>query len=571
MKLFSKWLSTGLCVATLAGLTACNDDDSNVYVDVDGQPPVMDLGDTQAWIEGGRDFVVRGTLTDNDGIATVDIVCHNLLVNKTIDLIAINKGEAPTTYELSYRIQTKNNIPEADNYVVDVTVTDVGGRKTTTQIPVRLDGDITAPVFTVAPDAEMGVLTKPGESTSFDLEFSLSDNISIDYVDVLVEERVAADTRSRADEDEEGYVYVALDGYPKHFEVNAKTFNYSEPISFPDDSARVLRATITTCDKEANEAAHITEMVSMITLKPLTPDFKLWLCDVEDQADLSSDVFGVPMLIDNIGEYEYAARYFNEKSGTGVFFVGQKGSFGPICFGPSKEDKNVLGDAFKDVDRIILDQANVYYLIKFNTLDRNYEVSTYTIDEAIDPIMHMHYGADDMNTWWETNNMDDIWWQKFVIGPAGDPGSVEGNEMEQDPNNKHIYIKEDWKLDAGQMNFAIQAWHSHGWWNFESWRVDNSEDPDKFMYYGNYHPTTPHYESNDDYFNWKYTDEFGGEGYMEYAYPNNPVFDLSKWGDESYRKNYVPDNWAKPTVKEAGTYKLILDAHLERAKLVPQK
>ena len=561
MKLFSKWLTAGLCFASIAGLSSCNDDNSNVYVDVDGQAPTMDLSKTEAWIEGGRDFVLKGTLTDNDGIAAVDIVCHNLLVNKRIDLLAINDGEAPTTYELSYRIQTKEHIPQANDYTVNVTVTDVGGRTTSMQVPVRLDGDITAPVFTVAPDAEMGVLTKPGEATSFDLEFALSDNVGIDFVEVALEERIESDSEGETD-----YTYVPVDGYPQRFDVNSKVFNYSEPVNFPDDQARVLRATITACDKEANEAAHITEMVSIITLQPLTENFKLWLCDVENQEEMSSDIFGVPMLIDNVGPYEYAARYYNEKAGTGVFFVGQKGGFGPICFGPLKNDKNTLGDAYKEVDRIILDKAGVYYLIKFNTLDRTYDVSTYTIAEAIDPIMHMHYGEDDMNTWWETNNMDDIWWQRFVIGPAGSPGDVEGNEMEQDPNNKHIYIKEGWKLPAGQMNFAIQAWHSHGWWNFESWRVDNSEDPDKFMYYGNYHPDTPHYQNNADYFDYKY----GDAAYMEYAFPNNPVFELSKWGDESYRKNYVPDNWAKPTVREAGTYKLIFDAHLERAKLIPE-
>lgn len=33
--------------------------------------------------------------------------------------------------------------------------------------------------------------------------------------------------------------------------------------------------------------------------------------------------------------------------------------------------------------------------------------------------------------------------------------------------------------------------------------------------------------------------------------------------------DHVGDNWAKPTVNVTGNYKLIFDAHLERAKLIP--
>ncbi len=176
--------------------------------------------------------------------------------------------------------------------------------------------------------------------------------------------------------------------------------------------------------------------------------------------------------------------------------------------------------------------------------------------EAIDPVMHMHYGGNDLNTWWEVNNMDAIWWQEFYFGPATSPKEV--THMTQDPKNPHIYYLEDWKLESGEeMNFFIHNWHHDGWWNFVTWRVDNSSDPDKFMYYGNVHPDTPHYQGNADYFEYKYGDVEG--------------FDINSWSDENYRKQFVPDNWVKPTVTTGGTYKLIFDAHLERARLVPQK
>ena len=151
----------------------------------------------------------------------------------------------------------------------------------------------------------------------------------------------------------------------------------------------------------------------------------------------------------------------------------------------------------------------------------------------------------------------DIWWQEWYFGPASGPDNV--TRMEQDKNNPHIYVINEWRLEAGEeMNFILHNWHSHGWWNYTTWRVDNSAEPDKFMYYGLNFKQTPHFESNDDYF--------------QYRYGNTPGFDLEKWnGDEGYRKNFVPDNWCKPTVQTSGNYKFIFDAHLERARLVPVK
>ncbi len=34
------------------------------------------------------------------------------------------------------------------------------------------------------------------------------------------------------------------------------------------------------------------------------------------------------------------------------------------------------------------------------------------------------------------------------------------------------------------MNFVIHNWHSDGWWNYCTWRVDNSAEPEIFGYYG---------------------------------------------------------------------------------------
>lgn len=539
MKLFSTCLATGICLTAMSGFTSCGSDDD--WKDVDGANPQLQLVSTHERTEAGRTIKVKGQVADNDGISTIDLVCRELNLNKRINLIEIY-GEPQKTYDLDYAFKIQEN-EQGDNFVIKVTTTDIGGRQDTQEVKVTLDGDFQPPVFTAAPDKEITVILKP--STAFNLQFTVEDNRVVDYVEIDLKDISAG---------EEGAASLA--GFPRRVDGNGSgKFEFAEKLSLPSEEAMLL-AEVTAYDKEANEPAHATSIKSRINVQPL-PDFeKLYLCDVATAAELNSDVFGVPMLVDHTGEYKYRARYYNEKAGTEICFLAQKTDFGPICFAPSKDDASTLGDDPNEVGRIKLDQAGVYYLIDFDTYNRTYSLSTYSVADAIDPVMHLHYGADDLNTWWETNNLDNIWWQEFYFGPASDPG--EPKKMTQDSKNPHIYYLENWELGAGEeMNFIIHNWHHDGWWNFVTWRVDNSSDPDKFMYYGNRHPDTPHYRNNDDYF--------------QYRYGDNPDFDINSWGDEGYRKNFVPDNWVKPTVTVGGKYKFIFDAHLERARLVPQK
>lgn len=538
MKLFSKCLATGLCLSALAATTACSSDDD--WKDVDGAAPQLGLTSSHERTEAGRTIKISGEITDNDGISTIELVCHPLNLNKKIDIIDIY-GEPLKTYTLDYSFKIQEN-EAGSEFLIDVITTDIGGRQDKQQVKVTLDGDFTFPVFTAAPDKEITVILKP--NTAFNLQFTVEDNRVVDYVTIDIQDITNGEDAPQA-----------ITGFPRTVNGNGSgLFSFSEKIALPSQEATLL-ATITAYDREANEAAHATTITSKINVGAL-PDFeKLYLCDVATAAELNSDVFGVPMLIDHVGEYKYQARYYNENAGTEVCFLAQKTDFGPVCFGPANDDPSTLGDDPNEVGRIKLDQSGVYYLFDIDTYNRSFSYSTYSIEEAIDPVMHLHYGQDDLNTWWETNNLDEIWWQEFYFGPATGPDNVQ--KMIQDTKNPHIYVLEGWNLDAGDMNFILHNWHSHGWWNFVTWRVDNASDPEKFMYYGNRHPDTPHYQNNDDYF--------------EYKYGNNPDFDINNWGDEGYRKNFVPDNWVKPNVSVAGKYKLIFDAHLERARLVPEK
>ena len=166
---------------------------------------------------------------------------------------------------------------------------------------------------------------------------------------------------------------------------------------------------------------------------------------------------------------------------------------------------------------IVLDQANVYYEINIDVKNSTYNLKTYSIADAVDPIPHT-YGSISLDTWGDGGS----WLQEFYFGyMTSSPTEVLRFTQDKTP----LF------LEAGtKMNFVIHNWHSDGWWNYCTWRVDNSDEPEIFGYYGK--------EA-------KYT---------------NPAWT---------KPDHVGDNWAKPTVNVTGNYKLIFDAHLERAKLIP--
>lgn len=483
-----------LSVIFLPGLNACSDDDPK-WEDADGAVPTLNLASSHIQTEAGRTFTITGDVTDNDGIAAIRLFCPPLQLNKTIDIITIYE-EPLETYALSYSFKT-NADEIGDSFTVKVTVTDIGGREVTQDLLITMDGDFVAPVFSAAPSEEMTVLLK--ETTRLSVKFSVSDDKALERVTVTIPE---------------------LD-YAKEITsfTDGKSVDYNDPIVIPSEIAS-YNLTITATDK----FDHSVTVSSLITVSEM-PDFpKMWLSDVETATELNSDVFGVPMLIDHVGAYTYEARYYNAAAGTKIFFLPQRSDFSPISFGIDPIDQSKLTDDPETALPLVLMEAGVYYHILFNVQSGDYTLSTYSVAEAIDPIPHK-YGSISLDTWGDGGS----WLQEFYFGyTTSGPGDIK--RFVQDPVNPHLFRMADpLILEAGQqMNFIIHNWHSNGWWNYCTWRVDNSSDPEKFDYYGNV---------------------------------VNPA-----WTG----KNGL-DNWAKPTVQVSGSYTFYFDAHLGRGKLVPTK
>lgn len=539
-----------LSVTMLPALSSCNDDDK--WGDVDGAAPVMDLSVDEVHVEPGMDITITGKIADADGIASIHLECAELYLDKTIDIISLY-GEPLKEYDLDYSVQTSRLASKGENFTVEVSVTDVGGRTVTKAFGANLDADFTAPYFNAVPGEEITVLIK--NETKIKLNVEVADNRIVDYLEIKLVKL-------------NGNTETVVDGYPLHIDGTKKRLSYNDAIVVPSQPA-TYKVYISAADRSVNEPAHVITSESRINVMELPNFDAIYLCDVDDASELNSDVFGVPVAMDHVGDYKYRVRYYNAEAGTTVCFLGQKTDFGPICFAPSKENPEELGDDPDEVKRITLDEGGVYYEFFVDTWNRTFTKKTYSPDDAISPVQYLLYGQDYLWTWsdnWEGGD----WMQRFYFGPATGPGEVA--EMEQDSKNPHYFTME-WKLDKdtyndnGDLKFIIHNWHSHGWWNYTSWRADNSSDPSKCEYYGLWIPDNKRFTGNANYFNWKYNNLDAAEFAYRYPKAQQPVTE-NNWSSEDSRKNYVPDNWIRVPHPGAGTYKVIFDTHAERIRMV---
>ena len=476
-------------------VTGCSDDDT--YPDVDGQTPVAEMNSLHIQSAAGRTFTIEGKLTDADGISTIQLQCADLYLNKTIDLIEIY-GEPQTEYDLSYNFTTERE-ELGESFTITVTVTDVGGRSVSQDVLVTMDGDFEAPTFTTAPADTIRLITKNGIVNPYPFKVSVSDDRSLKSITVTIEGLA-----------EYQNIVQEIDEVP--------TYDYTLTINLPGDVKNYPMSVIVYDRAERSDTLKCVLSVSELT------DFKkMYLADVATDEELNNDVFGVPMLIEHTGQFEYSARYYCQKAGTEIYFLPQKNSFSPICYGLDPNDNTKLSD-MADAAPIVLEEANVYYLITFNISELTYTMDTYSVNEAIDPLPGK---IGDILV--PGNNQT----TGLYIGiSSSNPAEV--NQFEQDPNNPHLfYLPQPMQLEAGtDMNFIITNYEPSGWWDYCSWRCDNKTEPETFR-------ISTKSEAN-----------------------VNPAW------IEAGRKFEPNDNWATPKVLKSGNYKFTFDAHLQRAKLV---
>ena len=335
-----------VAVAPVIGfaLQSCSDDDD--FPTVDGQAPTITMVTNHIQAEPGRSFNIEGKAKDADGIKSIRLKSEGMLLDKTIDLLKIYGDSLIHDYDLSYAYTPAADWTDNSNFPLEVTVEDVGGRTTTATVQVSGDGDFTAPSFTAAPSQELTVLV---QNPKLSLNVTVADNKKLQSLVVDIPGLNIKDS-------------VLISG---------TEYQFKKAYDMPATKASYMMSM-----RLYDALGNATSTNSVINVSEL-PDFqKMYLADVETAAELTSDLYGVPMLIEHTGEYQYKAHYYNQKAGTGVRFVPQTTDFEPICFGID-ENTGLLTSNPSEAKPIVLDKVG-YYEITFNTVTGDYDVKEYT-------------------------------------------------------------------------------------------------------------------------------------------------------------------------------------------------
>ncbi|MDD5992675.1 MAG: hypothetical protein PUC35_07195 [Prevotellaceae bacterium] len=440
-------LAALLAMTAVTFATSCSDDDN--FSDVDGKAPTIALETDHIQTEAGRQFTIAGQVKDADGIRSIRLQNSDMLLDKTINLLELYGDSLIYDYKLAYKYTSKKDWTDSSSFPVNITVEDIGGRTASATLTVSADGDFTNPEFSVAPSGELTVLVQNPKLT---LGFTVTDNKRLDYIQV---ECPALGINDRIDAAGQSEMKVK-----KVYEV-------------PSEKQSCL-LTVTAYDKFNNKVmAQSTVNVDEM------PDFeKMYLADVESAKDLTSDVYGVPMVIDHTGPYEYTAHYYNQKAGTKVRFIPQMTDFEPICFGVDPSDNSVLINDASSALGIELNEV-AYYEIKLNIVTGAYSVKTYepttekmTLDGSITIDFSDGSGAQPA---------------QICLAGGGLPGTPswttnQNNDafiLSQDAANKYLLYREC-ELEAGtEIEYTISQTHWWGWWPEPYWRFDGSEFNEK--------------------------------------------------------------------------------------------
>lgn len=438
---------------SVIALWGCNSNEK--YADVDGKTPVISLSAAHIKSEPGREVTFLATISDNDGIQSINLNNSNFYLDKTIEP---SRDTLTHSYQLAYKYTLADSL-SGSSYPVVLTVTDIGGRQTTATYQVTMDGDFIAPSFTSAPDTALTVLIK--DQTKLNLKFTVSDDKALDSVTVSIPEI--------------NYSNTITTGF-----TSGTTLSFSESIQLPSTAATYslkLRAV----DKSGLEST----TSSKITVSAM-PDFaKMYLTDVDNESQLTSDIFGVPMLIERTAAYTYRARYYSEAAGTKIRFIPQKTSFDPICFGKDPDNSALLTDDPSVSEAIVLPTVG-YYVITFNVQSGEYSVNTYTPTDtpvAIGSTMYLNGSNDTDGT---------IPLQIGLIGTgipnAGTWSPQNPLILTQSSDNKYL-LSVEMSLTAGNtIGFIIGPKHTWGWWPEPFWRWDRSDDPEANVSNGGENP-----------------------------------------------------------------------------------
>jgi hypothetical protein len=242
-----------------------------------------------------------------------------------------------------------------------------------------------------------------------------------------------------------------------------KSFSLDQPITIPANAALQIHPIVI---KATDKNGQTSFMEVKVGLQNLNYD-KLYLADVTDAAALSSDLFGVPMVMDKVGSHSYELVYYARSAGVKIRFLPNKAALLPVAIGKAVANPQRLSTDGATSLPIELG-AKGYYKISVNTLLLSYTVEPFTpTGTAFNQTALVGRGFYDYPSMNWQNTLPDI-----IL-------------LDKDPDNPLLFTKKvKLGIPPGQTyttgQFIITT--NNGWTDF--WRVDNAASPEIAVFNG---------------------------------------------------------------------------------------
>lgn len=407
---------------------------------VDSKPEFVEVN-SQIMSLPGRTFVVKAKIEDVAGLKTINLKNDEWFLDKNI-----NFDTLATSYDLAYNFKVPDSALEGSTHTVTLTVINKGGAITTTDVIVTLNMDIIAPTITVlSPVNGASQLIKDGSTTvSFDVKLK----------------------------DENGLKYFTLKGAGFEDNVALDVENYQYVKSFIITKVGSFKFVLTATDSSDNVK---TSEVIVNVIDDMIFD-KMYITEYDKNEDLTSDLFGIPVLAKNSTDpvkkgRVFTAKYYAASPNTKVRFLPQKTSFEPFSFGADAENGVLALGTDATVNPIILPAVG-YYEIIMDLLNRTYSVRPYTVSDTPYGMVQL------VGTGVKVNG-------KSVCTKDADNTTLcwhftSGKELIKDPNNPYRFTATVELFDApdntGVNGFLLNA--SRTAWN-PFWRFDDGTNPEE--------------------------------------------------------------------------------------------
>lgn len=416
-------------IAALIMLVACDDE-----FQLPASEPLINLpSESFSGLPGGS-INISATITDPVGLQSVSISYAewNLTAEQTI-------ADGQTELAYTTDVAVPANAEQGSSHELNISAVNVNGVTTSAIVTILLDGDVTAPTMVLNTPAGVAFL---GEGSDLEIDISVEDDMAIKSFTI-----VGAQLSERV-------------------EVGANRYTYNRSLNIQAEG--VYKFDVEVEDMAGNMS---TETFSFAAFEPFE---NMYLADVDTDADLLSDVMGVPLLAqgftqaDSVGKV-FQARYYNATANSEVRFTSSDETFSNLTLGADGQG-NLLIDNSTTVSPLVL-AAVGYYQITLDTRNLTYTVETYTpTDSTFDLIIMMGTGVtvNGSSTCERNDNGNEAcWWF----------GS--GKQLTPDPNNPYrftgtVELFDHDPVGDGNNGFILGA-NLSGWSPF--WRFDDGNNP----------------------------------------------------------------------------------------------